>query len=241
MQQDVRVFQQGDLLVRIVDEVRRDVAAVELHAFDELELVFQALAVFHRDDAFLAHLVHRFRDGLADLRIGVGGDGADLRDFLGGGARLADLLELLDRGGDRLVDAALQVHRVHARGHVLHALGHDRLREHGRGGGAVAGDIGSLGGDFLHQLRAHVLELVLELDFLRDRDTVLGDGGGAEGALEDDVAAFRPERHLDRVGQDVHAGDQSRAGVLFEFDVFGCHGCIPLDFSSLLSVSSRRP
>jgi hypothetical protein len=141
VQEDERVFQDGDLLVRVVDEVRGDVAAVELHALDEVELVLEALAVFHGDDAFLADLVHRFGDRLADLRIRVGGDRADLGDFLGGRARLGDLLQLLDRDGDRLVDAALDVHRVHAGGDVLHAFGDDRLREHGGGGGAVTGDV----------------------------------------------------------------------------------------------------
>ena len=124
---------------------------------------------------------------------------------------------------DRLVDAALQVHRVHAGGDVLHAFLHDRLREHGRGGGAVTGDVGGLGRDFLHHLRAHVLELVLELDFLRDRHAVLGDGGRAERALEHDVAALRAEGDLDRVGQDVDAGDDLVAGVLVKLDVFCCH------------------
>ena len=123
VQEDVRVFQDGDLLVRVVDEVRRDVAAVELHAFDEVELVLEALAVFDGDHAFLADLVHRFGDRLADRLVGVGRDGADLRDFLAGRAGLADLLQLFDDGDDRLVDAALQVHRVHAGGDVLHAFG----------------------------------------------------------------------------------------------------------------------
>ena len=45
--------------------------------------------------------------------------------------------------------------------------------------------------DFLHHLRAHVLELVFELDLLGDRDAVLGDGRGAERLVEDDVAALR--------------------------------------------------
>jgi hypothetical protein len=70
---------------------------------------------------------------------------------------------------------------------------------------AVTGDVGGLGRDFLHHLRAHVLELVLELDFLRDRHTVLGDRRGAEAALENDVAALGAEGDLDGVGEDVHA------------------------------------
>jgi hypothetical protein len=238
VQEDERVFEERDLLVRVVDEVRRDVAAVELHAFDEIQLVLQALAVLDRDHAFLADLVHRVGDELADVVVGVRGDGADLGDLLRVVARAGDFLQLLDRGGDRLVDAALEVHRVHARGDVLHAFADDRLRENRRGRGAVTGHVGSLGGDFLHELRAHVLELVLELDLLRDRHAVLGDGGGAERALEDHVAALRAEGDLDRIGQDVHAGDHAGAGVLFEFDVFGCHGDFLFRYSA---VSSRRP
>ena len=223
VQQDVRILEQRDLLVRIVDEVRRDVAAVELHAFDEVELVLEALAVFDGDHAFLADLVHRLGDRLADRLVGVGRDRADLRDFLAGRARLADLLELVDDGDDRLVDAALQIHRVHAGGDVLEAFAADRLREHRGRRRAVTGDVRRLGRDFLHHLRAHVLELVLELDFLRDRHTVLGDRRRAEAALEHDVAALGAERDLDRVGQDVHADHHLVAYAFAEADVFGCH------------------
>ena len=212
VQQDVGILQQRDLLVRVVDEVGREVAAVELHAFDDFELVLQALAVFDGDHAFLADLVHGLGDDLADGGVRVGGNGADLGDFLAGRAGLGDLLQLVDDRDHRLVDAALQVHRVHPGGDELHAFLDDRLGQHGGGGGAVAGDVGSLGGDFLHHLRAHVLELVLELDLLGDRHAVLGHGGGAERALQHHVAALRAERHFDRVGQDVHADNHLGAG-----------------------------
>ena len=46
-----------------VDEVGRDVAAVELHALDDLHLVVQRLAVLDGDDALLPHLLH----GVGDL------------------------------------------------------------------------------------------------------------------------------------------------------------------------------
>ncbi len=240
VQEDERVLEDGDLAIRVVDEVGRQVAAVELHAFDDVELVVERLAVLDRDHAFLADLVHRIRDDLADVLVGVGRDGADLGDFLGGGAGLAELLQLLDRGDDRLVDAALQIHRVHAGGDVLHAFGDDRLGQHGGGGGAVAGHVGSLGSDFLDHLRAHVLELVLQLDFLRDRHAVLGDGGGAEGALQHDVAAFRAEGDLHRVGEYVHAGDHAHARVFPEFDVFGSHELF-LSNEFVEAIRPRRP
>ena len=94
----------------------------------------------------------------------------------------------------------------------------DRSREHGRGGGAVAGRIRRLGGDFTHHLRTHVLELVLELDLLGDGDAVLGDAGSAERLVEHDVAALGAERHLDRVGENLDAAQHAVAGIDAEFD-----------------------
>src|SRR5690606_19424343 len=93
----------------------------------------------------------------------------------------------------------------------------------GRGGGAVAGDVVGLGGHLANELRAHVLELVLQLDLLGDGDAVLGDARGAERLVDDDVAALRTERHLHRVGEDVDAAQHTLARVTGEFYVFGSH------------------
>ena len=119
----------------------------------------------------------------------------------------------------------LQIHRVHAGGDRLGAFAHDRLRQHGRGGGAVAGDVVGLGGDFAQHLRAHVLELVLELDLLGDGDAVLGDARSAEALLDHDVAALGAERHLDRIGENVDAAQHAVARVSGKFNVLGSH-CI---------------
>jgi hypothetical protein len=62
-----------------------------------------------------------------------------------------------------------------------------------------------LGGDFAHHLRAHVLELVFQFDFLGDGHAVLGDARCAERLVDDDVAALRAERHLHGVGENVDA------------------------------------
>ena len=53
-QEEVGVLKESYLLVRVVDEVRREVAAVKLHTFNNFEFVVQALAVFNGDNAFLA-------------------------------------------------------------------------------------------------------------------------------------------------------------------------------------------
>ena len=138
-------------------------------------------------------------------------------------ARLGELLQLLDGDDHGLVDTALDVHRVAAGGDGLQALADDRLRQHRRGGRAVASFVRGVGSDFLHHLRAHVLELVLQLDFLRDRHTVLRDGGGAEALLEHRVAAFRAECCLDGIGEDVDALEHALARVVAESDFFSCH------------------
>ena len=114
----------------------------------------------------------------------------------------------LQLGGDRrdgLLDAALDGHRVGAGGDVLRAFAIDRLRQHRGRRRAVAGDVGRLARDFLHHLGAHVLERILQVDFLRDRDAVLGDRRRAELLVEDDVAPLGPERHLHRIRQAVDA------------------------------------
>ena len=107
----------------------------------------------------------------------------------------------------------LQIHRVHAGGDRLQAFAHDGLGENGGGRRAVAGDVVGLRGHFAHHLRAHVLELVLELDLLGDGDAVLGRARGAEGLLDDDVAALGAERHLDGVGEDIDAAQHALAGI----------------------------
>src|SRR5213079_558869 len=121
-----------------------------------------------------------------------------------------------DYGVHRQVDTALQVHRVHAGGNRLGSLTDDGRGQHGRGGGAVAGSVGGLRSHFAHHLRAHVLELVLKLDFLGNGDAVLGDARCAEALVDDDVAALGAQSHLDRVGEDVDAAHDALTSVAAE-------------------------
>jgi hypothetical protein len=182
----------------VVDEVRRQVAAVELHAFDDVQLVLEAgtsstvitpsLPTLSMASAMMLPIRCRSwprwcRPGRWPCRRTRHGQ---LRQLFGDGSLHG------------LVDAALEVHRVHAGGDRLQALAQHGLGQHGGGGGAVTGDVGGLGSDFLDHLRAHVLELVFELDFLGDGHAVLGDGRGAEALVEHDVAALRAERDADR-------------------------------------------
>ena len=223
-EQDVGVLEDGLHALGVGDEVGRDVALVELHALGEVELERGAVRLLDRDDAVLADLVERLGDELADRAV-LRGDGRDVGDLVLAVDRAGDLEQALADATDGLVDAALEVHRRAAGGDDLEALADHRLGQHGRGGGAVTGDVVGLGGDLLGELGAEVLVRVLELDLAGDGDTVVGDRGGAPLLVEDDVAALRAERHLDGVGERVDAALEAATRVLVELQDLGHEVC----------------
>ena len=238
--EDVGVVQFADHLFGVGHEVGGQVAAVELHAFDDIQRGFKALGFFNGDDAFLADLGHRFGDDVADGGVGVGGNGADLGDFFLIAGGLGDVAEFFGNGFNGLVDAALDGHGVAAGGHELHAFAVDGLSEHGGGGGAVAGDVVGLGGHFAHHLGAHVFKLVFELDFLGDGNAVLGDDGGAEGLFDHDVAALGSKGHLDGVGELIHAAGQFFTSFGVKQNFFGSHENILQNYLNKNDVLGRK-
>src|SRR5690606_11318526 len=155
--------------------------------------------------AVLADALEGVCDQIADGLVVIGGDGGHLRDLALALDLTAERAKLLD---DRLhgrIDATLQVHRIGTCRDVLEAGRHDRLGEHGRGGRTVTGDVTGLRCDLLHHLGAYVLELVFQLDFLGDGDSVLRHRRRAEALLDNYVASFGTERNLDRIREGVHA------------------------------------
>ena len=220
--QDVRLFQNHFHPLRVGHEVGGEIAAVELHAIHGLQLGGHGLGLFDRDDAVLADLGHGIGNDGADGLIAVRRDGTDLRDLLVVGDLQGHLLDFFHGHVDGLLDAAFEGHRIGAGGNRLHAFTEDNLRQNGGGGGAVAGHVAGLGCDFAHHLRAHVLERVLEIDFLGHRDAILGDGGAAELLLENHVAALGAECHFYRVGKLVDAAQNRLTGCFGIYDLF-CH------------------
>ena len=211
------------LALCIVDKVRRQVAAIELHALDNLEFVCKASAFFDRDDTLFSHFLHGVGNDLADFGVRVGRDAADLSDRFLVFTRFGQVLELCNDCRRRFVDAALEVHRIHAGSNRLQAFTQNGLHKNGCRRRTVTGDIRRLGSNFLDHLCAHILEFVFELDFLGDRDTVFGDRRRAEALVEHDVAAFRTQGNSDGVCQDVHACEHLLARVVTETYFFSSH------------------
>ncbi len=114
---------------------------------------------------------------------------------------------------DGLLDAVLHLHRIDAGDDGLEAFVEDRFGQHGGGGGAVAGHVARLAGDFADHAGAHVLVDVFQVDFLGDGDAVLGDRRRAEALLQDHVAALGTERDLDGAGQLARRRGESPRGL----------------------------
>src|ERR1700689_1646415 len=82
--QDVRVLESNFHALRIGNEVRREIAAVELHALDHFELGLKRARLFHRDDAILPVFLHSFRNDVANGFVVVGRDGTNGADHFSG-------------------------------------------------------------------------------------------------------------------------------------------------------------
>ena len=99
------------------------------------------------------------------------------------------------------VEAALEVDGAGAGDDVAHAVGEDRVRQDGRGAGAVADHVAGLLGRLAQHLRAEVLLGILEVEFLGDGDAVVADDRGAPFLLDQDGFRFRAERDAHRIGE----------------------------------------
>src|SRR5262249_27265403 len=170
-----------------------------------------------------------------DLAI-AGGCGRRTHDVLAVGVLLRLRLQVLADLLAGMLDAALDRHRVGARGDVLETVADDRLRENRCGRRAVAGDVVRRRGDLAHELRPLVLEDVFDLDLTRDRDAVVRNRRRAELLVQHDVATLRAKGDLDRRRQDVHAALERAPGILVELQLLVSHFL----HSSLLSGGCTR-
>src|ERR1700733_9838977 len=237
MDEDADVFHRAFHAFGVSDEVGRKVAAVKLHTFDDLERRFHGLGLFHGDDAVLADFLHRTGNDVADVLVVVRADGADLGDHVALDI-LMQTANFLNGHFDGLFDAALQCRGAGTGCNRLHAFAEDGLGKYGGCGGAVAGYVGSLGRDFTHHLGAHVLERILQLDFLGDGYAVLGDDRRAELLFDHRIAALGAEGDFDCVGELINAAQDRLAGIFTSHDLL-CHDVFLL-FCIANWLSGRR-
>ena len=106
--QDIAAFQDGLHGLIVGDEIRREIALIELHALDDLECRINAVGLFHGNGPVVAYLIHCVRDDATDFLVAVRRDGRDVLDYAAVVTHLcAELGEFFNNGVYRGVDAAL--------------------------------------------------------------------------------------------------------------------------------------
>ncbi len=105
---------------------------------------------------------------------------------------------------------------------VLHAFVDHGLCQNGSGCCAVACDIVGLCGDFLDELCAHVLEVILELDLLGDGYAVVCDRRCAVGLVQNYVSALGAQCDLNCICKFVDAGSHCYSCICAVFEIL-CH------------------
>ena len=216
----VGVFKDDFHAGRIGHEVRRQVAAIELHAFDPLLFGLKALAFVDGDDSVFANLAHRIGEKVADFAIVVTGD----RSHIGHRFLVLDLDgHLVQFSGDVRnggFDAALHLNRIDTSDDSLEALVENRFGHHGCGGRAVTGNIGSLRRDFADHSGAHVFVRVFQVDFLGDGHAVFGDRWATEALLQNHISALRTKCDLNGASELADATANRFAGFLIKSNDF---------------------
>ncbi len=210
------------------------IALVDLHTFDILGLEVDAAGLLNGDDAIFTNAVHHIGDEITNLLIG-GGDRGNLCNLFFALNGDSDRADIFNNCLGALVDTVFELHGVGAGGEVLQAFVDDGLSQHGRGGGAITGDIIGPGGGFFEQLRTHVLKGVLKLNFFGNGHAIMRNGGCAKFFVEGNVATLWSKRRLDGTGQNINTLFQGTTSFLVEYQLF-CH-C----YVFLLSLSVNQP
>ena len=182
------------------DHVVREIAALETHAFDDFQSRLHRCAEFDGDNAVIAGALERLRHHLAKLGV-IGGDAGDGAQTLGAVEARGRTLKRQDRFFNRQFQAFNQFDGIGALRQEGQTVLHHDIGEHGRGGGAIAGDLVGLLGNFAQHLRAHILERAFQLDFAGDAHAVARDDRRADWTIHYRVHAFGAERARHRTGQ----------------------------------------
>ena len=232
MEENEGIVQHAFHPLRVGHEVRGQVAAVELHALHHLQGGFDRLGFLDRDDSVLADLGHGLGNDGADGGIPVGGNRADLGDrpSLHRHGQAANFVHGLRY---RLIDAALQSHRIGSGSNGLDPFPENRLSQNRSRGRPVSRHVAGLGSHFPHHLGSHVLFDVLEFDLFGDGDAVLGNGRRPEFLVQNDIPSLGTQGDANRVGQLIDTLQDGLTGI-FTVSNSLCHASFLHVFRGLI-------
>ena len=234
--EDVAVVKNSFHLLAVGSHVGREVAAVELHTFNDLGVGLGGLGLLNGDNTVGGDLFHCVGNECA-YDLVAGGNSADAGDIIGTVDLLCACLEAFDSAVNSLFHTLAQDHGVRACGNVLHALVDHCLGKQSCGRCTVARSVVGLCGDFLDELSAHVLGGVVKLDLLGDGNTVIGDKGSAVLLVKNNVSALRAESDLYCVGELVNTAQKRVSCIYTVINIF-CHNNLSSSYIVLHSVDN---
>src|SRR4029453_1630341 len=212
--EDKRILQDTLHAVLVGYEIGREIAAIELHTFDKFKLPAHGLGFFDRDHAVTPDLFDRFREQIADLLVAVSRNGCYVGDVFLAFDFLAQPTDFFHRRRHRQVNTALEAHRIRPRSNVFQSFTKDRLCQDSGGRGPITRDVGGLARNFTHHAGSDILIFICKLDFLGDRDPVLGYHGRTKFLREQYITSLGSEGNFHRICQDIHASqDRAASGA----------------------------
>ena len=186
---------------------------VKLHTFHDLTVGFRGLGLLDGDDAIGSDLLHCVSDQTSDGII-TGRNRTNSGNVAGTANSLGLILDFGNSGIHSLCHALFHDHGIGSSGQIFQAFADHGLCQQSCSGGAVAGHIVGLGGNFLYQLSTHVLKGILQFDLLCDGHAVVGDQRCAILLVQNNIAALRTERDFYGISKRVDAVFQGLAGFI---------------------------
>ena len=149
--QDIRLIHLNLHRLGVRNEIRTDVAAVELHTLYNVDGGVHTFCFADGDHAVFRNFAHCVSNQFADFGIVVGGNGSYLLDFVEVVTHYNGiLLDLLNNCSNSFVNTAFEVKRVCTCRNVLQTNAHDGLCKYRCCGGTVTCLIAGFGCYFFH-------------------------------------------------------------------------------------------
>lgn len=183
--------------------------------------MLEGLAVSYGDCAMFSNLLHKASNQFSNALVSVGWNSGNIGDHFSGFNWLASLLEVSNNDFNGVLDSATEIHGVHSCSNTFASLSEDGAGQNGGGGSSISGLIVGLLGNWFNELSTDVFEAVREFDGLGNSHTILGNFGGTEGLVNNDIASLWSEGDLDCIGEFVTAADHVVSALNTEREFFG--------------------
>ena len=215
------VFDDCDHLVGVGYHIRRKVAAVKFHTFNNFDIGVCGFGVFNGDDTVGGNSFHCVCNEFAEFGIAAG-DGCNSCNILGTGNSFCVIENSGSCNVNCFLDAAFYKHGVCACGYVFHTFANKSLCKDGCGGGTVACCVVGFFRNFFNDLCTHILERIRKRNFFCDGNTVVANHRSSEFFIENNVASFRTKGNFYSIGELVNTCLKGTSCVVAVKHLF-CH------------------